>query len=58
MEKERKPRIKGLKLNHKFNIIIVGFVLVLVGGFTIFIFQNMENTAINEQRSNMECIAR
>lgn len=54
MEKKTNIKIKGLKLNHKFNIIVVGFVLILVAAFTVFLFRNMETTAINEQKNNME----
>lgn len=52
--KETRVKIKGLQLNHKFNILIVGFMFALIAAFTVFIFSNMENTVINEQKSDME----
>lgn len=56
MEKETKINIKGLKLNHKFNIIIVGLLLILITAFTVFFFQNMEKIEIKSQKSDMEYV--
>ncbi len=44
----------GLKLNVKFTIIIVTFVLVPIVIFSIIFFYNMEKNSVNESKKSME----
>ncbi len=45
---------QGLKLNVKFTIIIIAFVIVPIACFSMYLFYNIEQTAIKEKQSSME----
>ena len=45
---------QGLKLNVKFTIIIIAFVIVPIAVFSMYLFYNMEETAIKEKQNSME----
>ncbi len=53
-EKKVSKLARGLKLNVKFTIIIVIFVLVPIVIFSMIFFYNMETGSINESKKSME----
>jgi two-component system sensor histidine kinase YesM len=45
---------QGLKLNIKFTVIIIAFVIVPIVFFSMYLFYSMEESAVREKRSSME----
>ncbi len=52
--KKWKKLLLGLRLNVKFTIVIVLFVLIPIVFFSMFLFTNMENNSVNEKLNAME----
>ncbi len=52
--KKIKARILGLRLNVKFTIVIIIFVLLPIVIFSMFLFRNMEKNVVNEEMKAME----
>ena len=52
--KRIKEKWQGLKLNIKFTVIIILFVIIPVASFSMYLFYSMEKTAIRERQSSMD----
>ena len=52
--KQIRRKWQAIKLNIKFTLIIILFVIVPVASFSLYLFYNMEETAIREKQSSME----
>ena len=46
-------RMRGLKLNVKFTLLITGILLVPISVFSIYIFHNMEDNSISEKENSV-----
>ncbi len=52
--KQIREKWQGLKLNIKFTVIIIAFVIVPIVFFSMYLFYSMEESAVREKRSSME----
>lgn len=52
--KRIREKWQGLKLNIKFTVIIIAFVIVPIVFFSMYLFYSMEESAVREKRSSME----
>lgn len=52
--KKLREKIKGAKLNVKFTVLVTGAILLPIIGFSLYVFQSMEATSVNEKTRSLE----